>query len=116
MAPSRRRRVSTQDESGPQRGHRLAPRFGRGAVDHQLAVEVVELVLRDARGHALEVERDHVTVLITPLEPDRQRMLLLAYYGAFSRGELAAKLDMPIDAVSASLRRSLAEIEQCLGS
>lgn len=48
------------------------------------------------------------------LEPDRQRMLLLAYYGAFSREELSVKLDMPLDLLTASLRRSLIEVEQCL--
>jgi RNA polymerase sigma-70 factor (ECF subfamily) len=50
------------------------------------------------------------------LEPDRQRMLLLAYYGAFSRDQLALKLDTPSNLLKASLRRSLSEIEQCLAS
>jgi len=50
------------------------------------------------------------------LEPDRQRMLLLAYYGAFSRDQLAAKLDTPANLLKASLRRSLSEIEQCMTS
>jgi len=50
------------------------------------------------------------------LEPDRQRMLLLAYYGAFSREELSIKLDMPVNLLKASLRRSLAEVEQCLNT
>jgi RNA polymerase sigma-70 factor, ECF subfamily len=50
------------------------------------------------------------------LEPDRQRMLLLAYYGAFSREQLALKLDTPSNLLKASLRRSLSEIEQCLAS
>jgi DNA-directed RNA polymerase specialized sigma24 family protein len=43
-------------------------------------------------------------------------MLLLAYYGAFGREQLSAKLDMPVDLLRASLRRSLLEIEQCLKS
>jgi RNA polymerase sigma-70 factor, ECF subfamily len=50
------------------------------------------------------------------LEPDRQRVLLLAYYGAFSRDQLAVKLDTPSNLLKASLRRSLSEIEQCLTS
>jgi RNA polymerase sigma-70 factor, ECF subfamily len=50
------------------------------------------------------------------LEPDHQRMVLLAYYGAFSREQLAAKLDTPADTLKASLRHSLFEIEQCLAS
>ena len=50
------------------------------------------------------------------LEPDRQRMLLLAYYGAFSRQELSVKLDIPVDLLKSSLRRSLVEVEQCLNT
>lgn len=50
------------------------------------------------------------------LEPDRQRMLLLAYYGAFSRDQLAVKLDTTANLLKASLRSSLSEIEQCLTS
>lgn len=50
------------------------------------------------------------------LEPERQRMLLLAYYGAFSRAQLADKLDVPLTLLRVSLRRSLFEIEQCLTS
>jgi DNA-directed RNA polymerase specialized sigma24 family protein len=42
-------------------------------------------------------------------------MLLLAYYGAFTRDELSIKLDMPVNLLRASLRRSLLEVEQCLG-
>jgi RNA polymerase sigma-70 factor (ECF subfamily) len=48
------------------------------------------------------------------LDPDRQRMVLLAYYGAFSREQLAVKLDMPANLLKASLQRSLFEVEQCL--
>jgi len=43
-------------------------------------------------------------------------MLLLAYFGAFSREQLSMKLDMPVNLLRASLGRSLAEVEQCLGS
>jgi len=50
------------------------------------------------------------------LEPERQRMLLLAYYGAFTRDQIASKVDMPTDLIKAALRLSLFEIEQCLTS
>lgn len=66
--------------------------------------------------HQLTEDLKRVLTCIGRLEPDRQRMLLLAYFGAFSREQLATKLDMPADAVSAMLRRSLAEVEQCLKS
>jgi RNA polymerase sigma-70 factor (ECF subfamily) len=61
-------------------------------------------------------ELKRLLTCIGRLEPDRQRMLLLAYYGAFSRDQLAAKLDLPANLLKASLRRSLFELEQCLTS
>src|SRR5712692_4957491 len=66
--------------------------------------------------HQLTDELKRLLTCIGRLEPDRQRMLLLAYYGAFSREELSTRLDMPVNLLRASLRRSLAEIEQCLKS
>ncbi len=66
--------------------------------------------------HQLTDDLKRLLTCIGRLEPDRQRMLLLAYYGAFSREQLSTKLDMPVHLLRASLRRSLAEIEQCLGS
>ncbi len=61
-------------------------------------------------------ELKRVLTCIGRLEPDRQRMLLLAYYGAFSRDQLAVKLKLPVNLLKASLRRSLFEVEQCLTS
>jgi RNA polymerase sigma-70 factor (ECF subfamily) len=61
-------------------------------------------------------ELKRLLTCIGRLEPDRQRMLLLAYYGAFTRDQLAVKLETPVDELRASLRRSLSEIEQCLTS
>ena len=59
-------------------------------------------------------ELKRLLTCIGRLEPDRQRMMLLAYYGAFSREQLALKLGTAADLLKASLRRSLFEIEQCL--
>ena len=50
------------------------------------------------------------------LEPERQRMVLLAYYGAFTREQLAEKLDTPVEQLRTSLQQSLAGIDQCLRS
>jgi len=66
--------------------------------------------------HQLTDNLKRLLTCIGRLEPDRQRMLLLAYYGAFSREQLSVKLDMPVNLLKASLRRSLVEIEQCLNS
>jgi RNA polymerase sigma-70 factor (ECF subfamily) len=56
----------------------------------------------------------HLLTCIGRLEPDRQRMVLLAYFGALTRDQLAARLDMPTNVLTPALRRSLFEIEQCL--
>jgi RNA polymerase sigma-70 factor (ECF subfamily) len=61
-------------------------------------------------------ELKRLLTCIGRLEPERQRMVLLAYYGAFSREQLAQKLDTPANLLKGSLRRSLFEIEQCLTS
>jgi RNA polymerase sigma-70 factor, ECF subfamily len=64
----------------------------------------------------LTEELKRLLTCIGRLEPDRQRMLLIAYYGAFTREKLAARLDVPVNLLRTSLRRSLFEIEQCLTS
>ncbi len=64
--------------------------------------------------HQLTDDLKRLLTCIGRLEPDRQRMLLLAYYGAFGREELSVKLDMPVNLLKSSLRRSLVEVEQCL--
>jgi RNA polymerase sigma-70 factor (ECF subfamily) len=66
--------------------------------------------------HQLTHDLKRLLTCIGRLEPDRQRMLLLAYYGAFNREQLSIKLDMPVNLLRASLRRSLIEVEQCLKS
>jgi len=84
------------------------------------AASDVEPEIADADGPGTMSRRemtDELKRLLTcigRLEPDRQRMVLLAYYGAFSREQLATKLDTPPNLLKASLQRSLVEIEQCL--
>jgi RNA polymerase sigma-70 factor (ECF subfamily) len=50
------------------------------------------------------------------LEPERQRLVLLAYYNGWSREQLAEKFDTPVTTVKTWLRRSLLEIRECLGA
>lgn len=65
----------TEDQSWPEDSHRLATGLPRRAIDDQLSVEVVQLVLRDARCHVLEVDSNLLAVLVTALDPDRSRAL-----------------------------------------
>ena len=50
------------------------------------------------------------------LEPDRQKLVLLAYYNGWSREQLAAKFETPVNTVKTWLRRSMMDIRECLGS
>ena len=49
------------------------------------------------------------------LEPDRQKLVLLAYYNGWSREQLAVKFETPVNTVKTWLRRSMLEIRECLG-
>jgi RNA polymerase sigma-70 factor, ECF subfamily len=49
------------------------------------------------------------------LEPERQRIVLLAYYSGWSREQLAQQLDIPVNTIKTWLRRSLLEIRECMG-
>ena len=49
------------------------------------------------------------------LEPDRQKLVLLAYYNGWSREQLAAKFEAPVNTVKTWLRRSMLDIRECLG-
>ena len=50
------------------------------------------------------------------LDDERRQMVLLAYYNGWSREQLAAKFDTPVNTVKTWLRRSMMDIRECLGS
>jgi RNA polymerase sigma-70 factor, ECF subfamily len=50
------------------------------------------------------------------LEADKREMILLAYYRGASREALAAKYNAPVGTVKTWLRRSLAQLKDCLSS
>jgi len=50
------------------------------------------------------------------LDEQRRRLVLFAYYGGWSREQLASKFATPVNTVKTWLRRALIEIRECLGS
>src|ERR1700733_5288256 len=89
-----------------------------------------EISIEDA-PQALEVAADTPTPLarremteelkrllscLGKLDPEKQRILLLAYYSGWSRDQLAKKLDIPVNTIKTWLRRSLLEIRLCMGT
>ncbi len=49
------------------------------------------------------------------LDPEKQRIVLLAYYSGWSREQLSYKLDIPVNTIKTWLRRSLIEVRECMG-
>ena len=50
------------------------------------------------------------------LDEERRRLVLFAYYDGWSREQLAAKFETPVNTIKTWLRRALIEIRECLGS
>jgi len=49
------------------------------------------------------------------LDPERQRVVVLAYVHGLSHGELAGKLGVPLGTVKSWVRRSLISLQECMG-
>jgi RNA polymerase sigma-70 factor, ECF subfamily len=67
-------------------------------------------------GRELTEELKRLLACMGKLDGERQRLVLLAYYSGWTREQLAAKFDKPVNTIKTWLRRSLAEIRECLGS
>jgi RNA polymerase sigma-70 factor, ECF subfamily len=48
------------------------------------------------------------------LDEERRRLVLLAFFSGWSRDQLAAEFDRPVNNIKTSLRRALFEIRECL--
>jgi RNA polymerase sigma-70 factor (ECF subfamily) len=67
-------------------------------------------------GRELTEELKRLLACMGKLDGERQRLVLLAYYSGWTREQLAAKFDKPVNTIKTWLRRSLLEIRECLGS
>jgi RNA polymerase sigma-70 factor (ECF subfamily) len=59
--------------------------------------------------------RREMSECVGRLEPDRQKLVLLAYYNGWSREQLAEQFAAPVNTVKTWLRRSMMDIRECLG-
>src|SRR6202161_3875508 len=50
------------------------------------------------------------------LDPEKQRIVLLAYYSGWGGGQLRTKTGHPLNTIKTWLRRSLLEIRECMGN
>jgi RNA polymerase sigma-70 factor (ECF subfamily) len=63
---------------------------------------------------ALNEDLQRLLGCIGKLPPERQRLVLLAYYNGWSRERLATELDTPVNTIKTWLRRSLLDVRECL--
>ncbi|MPZ56215.1 MAG: sigma-70 family RNA polymerase sigma factor [Rhizobiales bacterium] len=78
------------------------------------AVEVVADNPDPLAARELSEELQRLLACIGRLPPERQRLVLLAYYNGWGREQLAAELETPVNTIKTWLRRSLLEIRECL--
>lgn len=86
--------------AGPVEEEPLAPDAG----------EIAEPVLK--REMTDELKR--LLACMGNLDEEARRLLLFAYYGGWTREQLAAKAEQPVSTVKAWLRRSLTQVRECL--
>jgi RNA polymerase sigma-70 factor, ECF subfamily len=80
------------------------------------AMDVVAEASDPLEGRQFTEELKHLLACMGKLDPERQRLVLLAYYSGWTREQLATKFDKPANTIETWLRQSLAEIRGCLGS
>jgi RNA polymerase sigma-70 factor, ECF subfamily len=68
----------------------------------------------DKREMSEELKR--LLACMGSLDEERRRLVLLAYYSGWSRDQLAAKFEKPVNTIKTWLRRALADIRECLGT
>lgn len=83
--------------------------------DEPAALEVAAETQDPLARRELSEELKSLLACVGQLEPDRQKLVLLAYYNGWSRDQLAAKFKTPVNTVKTWLRRSMLDIRECLG-
>jgi RNA polymerase sigma-70 factor (ECF subfamily) len=61
-------------------------------------------------------ERRRLQACLDRLEPERRQIVRLAYHYGMTREEIARRANRPVATVKTWLRRSLAQLKDCLGS
>ena len=84
--------------------------------DEPAALQAEWEVANPLERHETNEQLRRLLVCLDALETERRELILLAYFGGFSREQLAAKFAAPVNTVKTWLRRSLVRIRECLGS
>jgi RNA polymerase sigma-70 factor (ECF subfamily) len=65
--------------------------------------------------HGRKEEMLRLKTCLDRLEPEKSQIVLLAYYYGMTREEIAGRIKRPVSTVKTWLRRSLAQLKDCLG-
>jgi RNA polymerase sigma-70 factor, ECF subfamily len=84
--------------------------------DEPQALEVAAETPTPLARREMTEELKRLLSCLGKLDPEKQRIVLLAYYSGWSRDQLAKKLDIPVNTIKTWLRRSLLEIRGCMGA
>ena len=101
---------------------RAQPGLGRGQARH-------DAIARGLPGAAAAAERATIRrptierseelrrlyACLDGLEPDKKEIVLLVYYHGMTREEISTRFERPVATVKTWLRRSLAQLKDCLG-
>jgi RNA polymerase sigma-70 factor (ECF subfamily) len=83
--------------------------------DEPAAAEVASDTPDPLARRDMTEELKRVLECIGLLDPERQKLVLLAYYNGWSREQLSEKFNTPLNTVKTWLRRSMIDIRECLG-
>jgi RNA polymerase sigma-70 factor (ECF subfamily) len=83
--------------------------------DEPVAMEVASDIPDPLARREMTEELKRILECIGQLDPERQKLVLLAYYNGWSREQLSEKFNTPLNTVKTWLRRSMIEIRGCLG-
>ena len=65
--------------------------------------------------HERNEDRRRLQACLDRLEAERSEVLRLAYYYGMTREEIASRVNRPVSTVKTWLRRTLAQLKECLG-
>ena len=79
--------------------------------------EVLQLPSDDDPSATQERNEDmrRLQACLDGLEPDKRELVLLAYHYGMTREEISSRVNRPVATVKTWLRRSLAQLRDCLG-
>jgi RNA polymerase sigma-70 factor (ECF subfamily) len=66
-------------------------------------------------GHEQNEEARRLQACLDKLEPERKELVLLVYFYGLTREEISNRINRPVATVKTWLRRSLAQLRNCLG-